>query len=167
MIDQTTGPSPIVRLSIRAATPLALVIAVFVFFAGHNRPGGGFAAGLLIGAVLVLRSVAGFPLPFRAIPLLATGTIVAAAVAVAPMLWGDVFLDQIVIEQKLPLLGKVKSGSALIFDVGVTLIVSGLIVAVLDGFRADHLATPPPAVSNNKVTTDKANTDTATTESSS
>ncbi|MGK0275362.1 MAG: multisubunit Na+/H+ antiporter MnhB subunit [Ilumatobacter sp.] len=153
MIDSSSSPSPIVKLSIRAATPLALVIAVFVFFAGHNRPGGGFAAGLLIGAVLVLRSVAGLPLPFRAIPLLATGTIVAAAVAVAPMLWGDVFLDQIVVEQKLPLLGKVKSGSALIFDIGVTLIVSGLIVAVLDGFRADHLATPPPDVSNDKMNT--------------
>jgi multisubunit Na+/H+ antiporter MnhB subunit len=150
MIDQTTGPSPIVSLSIRAATPLALVIAVFVFFAGHNRPGGGFAAGLLIGAVLVLRSVAGFPVPFRAIPLLAIGTIIACAVALAPMLWGDVFLNQVVVEQTLPLLGKVKSGSALVFDIGVTLIVSGLIVAVLDGFRADHLATPPPDLANEK-----------------
>jgi multisubunit Na+/H+ antiporter MnhB subunit len=98
MIDQTTGPSPIVSLGVRAATPLALVIAVFVFFAGHNRPGGGFAAGLLIGAVLVLRSIAGFPLPFRAIPLLATGTIIACTVALAPMLWGNVFLDQVVVE---------------------------------------------------------------------
>lgn len=149
MSDQISGPSPIVALSIRAATPLAMVIAVFIFFAGHNRPGGGFAAGLLIGAVLVLRSVAGLPLPFRAIPLLAAGTIIAACVAVAPMLWGEVLLDQIVVEQKLPLLGKVKSGSALVFDIGVTLIVAGLIVAVLDGFRADHLATPPPAVANN------------------
>lgn len=167
MIDQTNSPSPIVKLSIRSATPLALVIAVFVFFAGHNRPGGGFAAGLLIGAVLVLRSVAGISLPFRAIPLLATGTIVAAFVAVAPMLWGDVFLDQIVVERTLPLLGKVKSGSALIFDSGVTLIVSGLVVAVLDGFRADHLATPPPAVPNDTTNTDKANTGKANTESNS
>ena len=51
--------SPIVRLSVRAITPIALLIAAFVLFAGHNQPGGGFAAGLLLGAVIVLRTVAG------------------------------------------------------------------------------------------------------------
>ena len=35
--------SPIVRLAIQATSPLALVVATYLFFAGHNRPGGGFA----------------------------------------------------------------------------------------------------------------------------
>ena len=53
------GRSPVVRSAIRAASPLALLVAAFLFFAGHNQPGGGFAAGLVIGAVVALRTVAG------------------------------------------------------------------------------------------------------------
>ena len=45
--------SPIVELGVRAASPLALVVAAFLFFAGHNRPGGGFAAGLVLGHLAV------------------------------------------------------------------------------------------------------------------
>ena len=134
--------SPIVQLSIRAATPLALVVAVFAFFAGHNRPGGGFAAGLLLGAVVVLRTVAGLSQPIRPVPTLAVGGIIACVVAVLPLLWGDVALDQIVVETTLPLLGKVKTGSALLFDLGVTAIVVGLVVALLEGFGAEQLAGP-------------------------
>ncbi len=134
--------SPIVQLSVRAATPLALVVAVFAFFAGHNRPGGGFAAGLLLGAVLVLRTVAGLPQPLRPIPTLALGGVVAGLVALAPILWGDIVLDQVVADVTLPLLGKVKSGTAMLFDLGVTAIVVGLVLAVLDGFGAEELSGP-------------------------
>ncbi len=134
--------SPIVQLSVRAATPLALMVAVFAFFAGHNRPGGGFAAGLLLGAVLVLRTVAGLSQPLRPVPTLAAGGIIAAVVALLPIMWGDVALDQVVVETTLPLLGKVKSGTALPFDLGVTAIVVGLVVALLEGFGAEQLAGP-------------------------
>jgi multisubunit Na+/H+ antiporter MnhB subunit len=134
--------SPIVQLSVRAATPLALMVAVFAFFAGHNRPGGGFAAGLLLGAVLVLRTVAGLSQPLRPVPTLAVGGIIAGVVALLPLMWGDVALDQVVVETTLPLLGKVKSGTALLFDLGVTAIVVGLVVALLEGFGAEQLAGP-------------------------
>ena len=40
-----------------AVTPIALVAAAYVLFAGHNQPGGGFAAGLMLGAVIVLRDL--------------------------------------------------------------------------------------------------------------
>ena len=41
-----------------SATPiLALMLAGFLFFAGHNQPGGGFAAGLVIGSVVVWISI--------------------------------------------------------------------------------------------------------------
>lgn len=131
--------SPIVKLAIRAATPIALLIAAFALFAGHNQPGGGFAAGLMLGAVLVLRTVAGFTQPRHAIALLSIGGALVALVAIGPLLWGEPLLDQIVVERELPLLGKVKSGSALVFDLGVTAVVVGLIVAVLDGLGATEL----------------------------
>jgi len=131
--------SPIVKLAIRAATPIALLIAAYALFAGHNQPGGGFAAGLLLGAVIVLRTVAGLQRPGHATALLAIGGTIAGIVALGPLLWNEALLDQVVITWQVPVLGKVKFGSALLFDVGVMAIVVGLIMAVLDGLGATSL----------------------------
>ncbi len=131
--------SPIVQLGVRAATPLAVLVGVYLLFAGHNNPGGGFAAGLVFGAIVTLRTMADIQRPTHAYGLTATGMIIVAAVAVLPLLWGDALLDMKVVSTTLPLLGKVKSGSALPFDIGVTLIVVGLVVALLDGLSAPAL----------------------------
>jgi multicomponent Na+:H+ antiporter subunit A len=131
--------SPIVQIGIRAASPLATVVAVFLLFAGHNQPGGGFAAGLVLGAVVALRTVAGMSRPHDAIGLLAAGGLVAASVGLVPLVWGNAVLDQVVVEVDVPLLGTVKTGTALLFDGGVALIVVGLVVAVLNGLGADEL----------------------------
>ncbi len=132
--------SPIVRLGIRAASPLAILVGVYLLFAGHNQPGGGFAAGLVFGAVAALRTVAGLQRPINTGALVAAGTALVAVVAVAPLLWGDPMLDQQIVSAEIPLLGKVKTGSALPFDIGVTAIVVGLVLAVLDGLGARELA---------------------------
>ncbi len=131
--------SPILLVVVRAASPLALVVAMYLFFGGHNRPGGGFAAGLVLGAVVALRTVAGLPHLARATTLLVAGALVSAAVALVPLFAGRVVLDQVVVDVTIPLLGTVKSGSALLFDAGVTLIVVGLVVAVLDGLGASAM----------------------------
>lgn len=125
--------SSIVAVGVRVVSPLAIVLAVFLFFAGHNQPGGGFAAGLVLGSVVALRKLAGLGSPFDAITLLSVGGVICGLVAVAPLVVGDTLLDQVVVERTVPVLGKVKSGSAAIFDLGVTAIVVGLVAAVLDG----------------------------------
>jgi multisubunit Na+/H+ antiporter MnhB subunit len=135
--------SPIVRLGIQAASPLAIVVGLYLLFAGHNNPGGGFAAGLVFGAVVTLRTVAGLQRPTHAPGIIAAGMVVVSAVAVAPLLWGDVLLDQQLLSIDVPLLGKIKSGSALPFDIGVTAIVVGLVIALLDGLSAVSLAEEP------------------------
>lgn len=137
--NRIVGSSPAIQLGVRAASPLALLVAAYLFFAGHNRPGGGFAAGLVIGAVMGLRMVAGLPFPNRPSWFLASGAVLASVTALAPLLWGDPFFDQAVVEWTVPVLGKIKSGSAAVFDAGVVLIVVGLVVAVLDGLGADEL----------------------------
>jgi multisubunit Na+/H+ antiporter MnhB subunit len=131
--------SPILSLAVRAATPIALLVAAYVLFAGHNQPGGGFAAGLMLGAVIVLRTVAGIQQPTGAYAWLSAGGVIAVAVAIAPMFWGEPLLDQVVVTWDVPLLGTVKSGSALLFDLGVVAIVVGLVVALLDGLDAVSL----------------------------
>jgi multicomponent Na+:H+ antiporter subunit A len=140
-----SSQSPIVATSVRVVSPLAVTLAAFLFFAGHNQPGGGFAAGLVLGSVVALRMLAGMPSPADAVTLLAVGAAVCGAVAVAPVLAGDMLLDQIVVDTTLPVLGKVKGGSALVFDLGVTLIVVGLVIAILEGLGAvgGHVADAP------------------------
>jgi len=141
MIDTN---SAVLRLGIRVATPLALLVGTYLLFAGHNRPGGGFAAGLVFGAVITLRAAAGMQQVTHATRLIAGGTLIVVAVAVAPLFWGDVFLDQRVESFELPLFGKVKSGSALPFDIGVTAIVVGLIVSLLEGLALTSSSAPEP-----------------------
>jgi multicomponent Na+:H+ antiporter subunit A len=137
--------SPIVAVGVRAVTPLAVVVAAYLFFAGHNQPGGGFSAGLVLGAVLSLRTVAGLYKPVNGSKLMAAGIIVAAAVALVPAAIGGGMLDMVVWSGELPLLGKVKTGTAAIFDIGVVLIVVGLVDAVLDGLGTDDIAIDTPA----------------------
>ena len=131
--------SPAVALSVKFVSPFVVLVAVYITLAGHNRPGGGFAAGLLLGAMIVLRTVAGLRHPSNGRRLLAVGGLIVVATAIAPLIWGDVFLDQVVISESAGALGTLKTGSALVFDVGVVAIVVGLVVAALDGFAANRL----------------------------
>ena len=141
--------SPIVALAVRAVTPIALVVAAYVLFAGHNQPGGGFAAGLMLGAVIVLRTVAGIQQPRYASVWMSVGGVIVGLVAIAPMFWGEPLLDQVVVTWDVPVLGTVKTGSALLFDLGVVAIVVGLVIALLDGLDATSLVdrgrAPAPA----------------------
>lgn len=134
--------SPIFQLGVQSATPLAVIVGVYLLFAGHNNPGGGFAAGLVLGAVVTLRTVAGLQKPTYGTALITGGTLLVVVVAALPLLWGDPMLDQKVVSFDVPLLGKVKTGSALPFDVGVTAIVVGLIIALLDGLSSSESLIP-------------------------
>ncbi|MEM7340098.1 MAG: MnhB domain-containing protein [Actinomycetota bacterium] len=132
--------SPVTRLGIQVASPFAIMVGVYLLFAGHNNPGGGFAAGLVFGAVITLRVLVGLQEPNGATELVAGGTLLMVIVSIAPLLWGGVLLDQQVIEAELPVLGKVKTGSALPFDIGVTAVVIGVVIALLDGLGGTELA---------------------------
>jgi len=112
------------------------MVGTYLLFAGHNQPGGGFAAGLVFGAVVILRTLAEIQEPRYARQLVAFGLIGAVAVAAAPLVAGDLLFNQVFGEVDVPILGKVKSGGALPFDIAVTAIVVGLVVALLDGLAA-------------------------------
>ena len=48
----------LLRRVARLVLPLALVVSVYIFWRGHNLPGGGFIAGLVTAAALVLQYMA-------------------------------------------------------------------------------------------------------------
>lgn len=135
--------SLIIRTGVELASPLAIVVATYLFFAGHNQPGGGFSAGLVLGAIVALRMVVGLPTMKSPMLLLAIGGVIVALVAIGPIFAGDTALDQVIVEGSFVVLGKIKVGTALIFDLGVTMVVVGLMSVVLDALGAARLGRPP------------------------
>lgn len=114
----------------------ALVFSMFLLFSGHNSPGGGFIAGLVFGISLILKFVSGGDeelrkvLPATPETWLAWGLLLSLVTGVGGWAWGDAFLDSVIAEVDVPVLGLVKVTSALPFDVGVFAVVVGLTAAL-------------------------------------
>ena len=91
-----------------------IVVSIYLLFAGHNLPGGGFAGGLVAGMALVMRYVAGgryelgAAAPTDAGRLLGAGMTLAVGTAVVPLLFGAAPLTSWFWEAELPVLGHVE-----------------------------------------------------------
>ncbi|QCX26339.1 Na+/H+ antiporter subunit A [Nocardioides jishulii] len=116
-----------------------IVFSVYLLFAGHNAPGGGFAGGLTAGLALVLRYLAGgrYELdeaaPIDAGKVIGAGLAFAALAAVIPLAFGGTVLQSAILDVTVPVLGKVHLVSSALFDVGVYLVVLGLVLDLLRG----------------------------------
>jgi multicomponent Na+:H+ antiporter subunit A len=138
--------SLVLEVATRVIFPLIMVLSAYFFFAGHNTPGGGFAGGLTAGLALVLRYLAGGryelgeTLPLDAGKILGVGLGLSAGTAVVSLFLGAPALSSAVLALHLPVLGTVKLVTALFFDLGVYLIVVGLVLDVLRslGARVDE-----------------------------
>jgi len=132
--------SLILDTTIRLVVDAALVLSLYLLFAGHNQPGGGFVGGLVAAAAMALRYIAGglddlHALLRRVRPwwFLASGLALAAGAALAPIAGDDSPLDQRAFDWDVAVLGHVKLTTALVFDTGVYLIVVGFILMLLEG----------------------------------
>ncbi|BDV29393.1 Na+/H+ antiporter subunit A [Microbacterium terricola] len=120
-----------------------IVVSLYLLFAGHNLPGGGFAGGLVAGMALVMRYVAGGPYelgaaaPTDAGRLLGAGMALAVATAVVPIFFGQAPLTSVFIEADLPVIGHVEFVTSTLFDIGVYLVVIGLVLDVLRSLGAE------------------------------
>jgi multicomponent Na+:H+ antiporter subunit A len=134
--------SLVLEVATRMIFPLIMVLSAYFFFGGHNTPGGGFAGGLTAGLALVLRYLAGGryelgeTLPLDAGKILGVGLGLSAGTAVASLLLGAPVLSSAVLSFDIPALGSVKLVTALFFDLGVYLIVVGLVLDVLRSLGA-------------------------------
>jgi len=133
----------ILDTSIKVLYPSILVLALYFLFAGHNRPGGGFVGGLVVGGALALRYVSGGATAvrstFRLPPhlFLGLGLFLAAFTALVPVLLGGSILEHGDVEFDLPIFHHVKVTSALPFDLGVDLVVIGLCLMAFVAFGED------------------------------
>ncbi|MCL2454118.1 MAG: Na+/H+ antiporter subunit A [Micrococcales bacterium] len=120
-----------------------IVYSLYLMFSGHNSPGGGFAAGLVTGIALVVRYLAGgrYELgeaaPVQPGTVLGAGLFVAAGTGVAAMFFGASVFTSAILEVTLPVLGHVKLVTSLFFDVGVYLVVVGLMLDILRTLGAE------------------------------
>lgn len=123
--------SQILRSAVRVLMPLLLLFAVFLLARGHNEPGGGFAGGLVAAAAFALYAIAyGVDRARRALlveplTLLGAGLLIALASGLPAVLLGQPFLTaQWVLEP-------VAVGTPLVFDVGVFLVVTGVVLMMV------------------------------------
>lgn len=121
----------------RILFPLLMMFSVYLLMAGHNLPGGGFAGGLVAGLALTLRYLAGgrYELseaaPVQAGTVLGLGMAIAVLAGAVPALFGASVFTTATPHFHVPLLGEVHVASALVFDIGVYLVVVGVILDLL------------------------------------
>lgn len=138
-----TGRSALLDVVVRLLFHGLIVLSVYLLFAGHNAAGGGFAGGLVAGIALAARYLAGGPAelgaaaPVRAGRLLGLGVATAAITALVPMFFGREALYSEFFEATVPVLGHVEFVTATFFDIGVYLVVVGLVLDVLRSLGAE------------------------------
>lgn len=131
----------------QALLPLALLVSVYIFFRGHNLPGGGFVAGLITAIAIILQYVAqGVDwvkqrLTLEYHRLVAVGVLISSLTGAASWLFDRPFLTSWFDYFQLPLFGEIELASAIAFDLGVYLTVVGstlMILANLGKMTTDH-----------------------------
>ncbi|UYV16039.1 monovalent cation/H+ antiporter subunit A [Porphyrobacter sp. ULC335] len=128
----------------RIILPLTLSVGIYLFLRGHNQPGGGFIAALVVAiAFLVQYLAAGFDWSdarrrFGEHQMIAAGVLVAMVTGLGATVFGANFLTSWFDYFSLPLIGKFELASAMAFDAGVFLTVFGAVMLALA--QLSHIA---------------------------
>lgn len=120
----------------------ALMFSLYLLFAGHNQPGGGFVGGLVTATAFALVYVAGGIEAVRSLSrlqpwvILGAGLFLAAMTALLPLVAGEAVLQSSHTELDLDAvgLGHVELSTALAFDIGVYGVVIGMVLMVVHAF---------------------------------
>jgi multicomponent K+:H+ antiporter subunit A len=134
--DAERHPLLLARVS-RLLLPLAILVSFYLFLRGHNQPGGGFIAGLVLAIALILLYVANggqwvaarMSTDFRG--WIGWGLLIAGLSGVASWFLGSPFLTSTYDYPNIWPFGPVPLASASVFDLGVYLtVVGGTMVAL-------------------------------------
>ncbi len=126
-----TTTSLILRTGARVLMPLLLLFGVFLLLRGHNAPGGGFAGGLVVAAAYVLHFFAfGVDAARRALltgpeRLIGAGLLLAVGSGLLPVAFGRPFLTSLWLAPESGI------GTPLLFDVGVFMVVIGVVLIMV------------------------------------
>jgi len=137
----------------RLLLPLAVAVGLYIFLRGHNQPGGGFIAGLVIAIAILMQYMAsGHSFADQRLradhhSLIGAGVLIAAATGLGSLLFGAPFLTSAFDYFTLPLVGEFELATAMLFDIGVALTVIGavmLALAQLSRVAQSAEKAPPP-----------------------
>jgi multicomponent Na+:H+ antiporter subunit B len=129
----------LLEMTTRALFPTVLVFSIYLLLVGHYGPGGGFAAGLVAGLAFVLRYIAGgsdAAVRVRPPVLIGLGLAVALLTALAPTVVGAPVLATTKLAIDVPLVGHVETQTSVFLDVGVYLLIVGVVLDLLRSLGA-------------------------------
>ena len=127
--------------------PFIILLSLHLFLRGHDLPGGGFAAGIAMSVAFVLQYMAHGArwveerLRIRPLYWIGGGLLIASATGAASWLFNYPFLTTWFAYANVPFIGKVPLATALIFDLGVALLVVGATVLMLTAIAHQSLRT--------------------------
>ncbi len=127
----------ILVVATRALLPLALTVGLFVLLRGHNLPGGGFIAGLVVAIALIVQYMAsGYAWAAKRAKIdpesmIGGGIVIAGLTGMASWFFARPFLTSTFGYFKLPIVGQFELASAMAFDIGVFLTVVGVVLLSL------------------------------------
>jgi len=122
---------------------IILTLALYLFFSGHDSPGGGFIGGLVLASAFVLILLAydietlkiGFPVNFNLIA--ATGVLFVLLSGLGSVLFGHSFLYQTFFQFNIPIYGQIEISTVTFFELGVALTVLGVVVTIILSISED------------------------------
>lgn len=125
-------------LILRVATPilmlLLMVVSIYALLRGHHESGGGFVGGLLAAAAFSLHALAhDVPSTRRLLgiepqTMIGAGLLALVAAGLIGSIFGDGFMQGMWVTLPLPGIGDVHVGSPLLFDIGVYVVVTGVVL---------------------------------------
>lgn len=122
---------------------IVLTLGVYLFFSGHNNPGGGFIGGLVLASAFVLLFLAfdietvhkGIPFDFKWVAAL--GVFIAVTSGFGALLFDAQFLSQSFSYFNLLVFGETELATVVIFEAGVALTVVGVVVTIILSISED------------------------------
>lgn len=129
------------NLILKSTTSLIVFVllgfAIYLLFAGHNSPGGGFVGGLTTSAAILLlfmsfgeESVKRF-LPINFIYLVPLGLLIATVTGLGAVIFNEPFLTHVMYSLYVPFFGFIDIGTAMFFDIGVYVTVLGTTMSII------------------------------------
>ncbi len=127
--------SSILQTAAHYLLPILLLFSVFLLLRGHYYPGGGFVGGLVASIAFVLLSFANGTedtlkiLRYKPLSLIPIGLMISSLSMFLPLLFGLPVMTGLWFDEPIPVIGMI--GSALFFDIGVYLVVIGVVLTIL------------------------------------
>jgi len=128
--------------------PVIIVFALYLLLRGHDSPGGGFAAGIVMSIAILIQYMARgtrqveMLLAIRPLRWIGIGLLIGAATGAGAWAFGYPFLSSYFAYVDVPLLGHIPMASALLFDLGVFTLVVGATVLVLIALAHQSIRVP-------------------------